>query len=169
MGEPIVDAMLEGRRQKGDPSGPRRAPLDGVAVRRETPPWLHRHVQMLALLDALAAAAATIASKALAYGLGSAADLHVRTVHIPYAAFIVVTVPTWLAVLTKLNPLTYAVQPMRAAVFNEINLEPSVRSQLDPPITWGSWEVPMAVQLGVVAVVTVALIGIAVALFDRTE
>jgi len=85
------------------------------------------------------------------------------------ALFPLANLPRWLEVLTKLNPLTYAVQPMRAAVFNELDLDASVRAQLDPPITWGGWEVPMAVQLGVVAVVTVALIAVAVALFDRTE
>ena len=85
------------------------------------------------------------------------------------ALFPLANLPRWLEVLTKLNPLTYAVQPMRAAVFNELNLDASVRAQLDPPIMWGNWEVPIAVQLGVVAAVTVGLIAIAVALFDRTE
>ena len=71
--------------------------------------------------------------------------------------------------LTKLNPLTYAVQPMRAAVFDHIDVSAETREQLDPPITWWGWEVPEYVQLGVVAVVTVALIGVAVSLFDRSD
>jgi hypothetical protein len=91
--------MIERRKQPSERARSRRATVNGTAARREAPHWLHKHVQMIALLDALAAAAATIASKALAFGLGSAADLHVRSVHIPYAAFIVVSVPTWLAVL----------------------------------------------------------------------
>jgi ABC-2 type transport system permease protein len=77
--------------------------------------------------------------------------------------------PNWLSVLTRLNPLTYAVQPMRAAVFDELNLSSGVRDQLDPAITWWGWEVPMAMQLGIVAVITVGLIGLATALFVRTE
>jgi ABC-2 type transport system permease protein len=85
------------------------------------------------------------------------------------ALFPLANLPSWLSVLTRLNPLTYAVQPMRAAVFDRLDLAPSVRAQLDPPITWGGWQVPMLVQLGVVAVVTAALIGVAVVLFDRTE
>jgi FlaA1/EpsC-like NDP-sugar epimerase len=64
-----------------------------------TPPWLRRHVRFLVGLDALAAVAATLTSKVLAFGLGSAADLHVRSVHIPYPAFVFLSVPTWLVVL----------------------------------------------------------------------
>lgn len=91
--------MIERREGSGDAARSWGPQVDGTTVRRAAPAWLHKHVQMLALLDALAAAAATAAAKALAFGLGSAADLHVRSVHIPYAAFIVVSVPTWLAVL----------------------------------------------------------------------
>ncbi len=83
--------------------------------------------------------------------------------------FPLANLPGWLSVLTRLNPLTYAVQPMRTAVFNHLDIAPQVRAQLDPPITWGGWEVPMAVQLGLVAVVTLTLIAVAVRLFDRTE
>ncbi|MET0907976.1 MAG: ABC transporter permease [Ilumatobacteraceae bacterium] len=85
------------------------------------------------------------------------------------ALFPLANLPTWLSVLTKLNPLTYAVQPMRAAVFDHIDVSAETRAQLDPPITWWGWEVPEYVQLGVVAVVTVALIGVAVSLFDRSD
>jgi ABC-2 type transport system permease protein len=83
--------------------------------------------------------------------------------------FPLANLPTWLSVLTKLNPLTYAVQPMRAAVFDRLGLSSSVRQQLDPAITWWGWEVPRYVQLGLVAAITVALVAFATALFDRTE
>ncbi len=85
------------------------------------------------------------------------------------ALFPLANLPGWLSVLTRLNPLTYAVQPMRAAVFDRLDLPGDVRASLDPPITWGGWNVPLFVQLGVVAAVTGVFIAIAVALFDRTE
>jgi ABC-2 type transport system permease protein len=85
------------------------------------------------------------------------------------ALFPLANLPTWLSVLTKLNPLTYAVQPMRAAVFDRLGLSESVRAQLDPAITWWGWEVPRYVQLGLVGLVTVGLVVFATALFDRTE
>lgn len=35
--------------------------------------------------------------------------------------------PTWLSILTKLNPLTYAVDPMRRAVFSRLDLSPELQ------------------------------------------
>jgi ABC-2 type transport system permease protein len=85
------------------------------------------------------------------------------------ALFPLANLPGWLAVTTKLNPLTYAVQPMRSAVFDELAVPAAVRERLDPAITWFGWDVPIAVQLGVVVVVTLALLVAATALFDRTD
>jgi ABC-2 type transport system permease protein len=85
------------------------------------------------------------------------------------ALFPLANLPGWLAVATKLNPLTYAVQPMRSAVFDELAVPASVRDRLDPAITWFGWDVPIPVQLGVVVVVTLALLVAATALFDRTD
>jgi ABC-2 type transport system permease protein len=85
------------------------------------------------------------------------------------ALFPLANLPGWLSVLTRLNPLTYAVQPMRAAVFDHLDLTAPERARLDPAITWWGWNVPLAVQLLVVVLVTLALIGVAVARFDRTE
>jgi ABC-2 type transport system permease protein len=85
------------------------------------------------------------------------------------ALFPLANLPGWLAVATKLNPLTYAVQPMRSAVFDELGVTAAVRERLDPAITWFGWDVPILVQLGVVVVVTLALLVAATALFDRTD
>jgi ABC-2 type transport system permease protein len=85
------------------------------------------------------------------------------------ALFPLANLPGWLAVATKLNPLTYAVQPMRSAVFDQLAVPAAVRARLDPAITWFGWEVPIPVQLGVVVVVTLALLVAATALFDRTD
>jgi ABC-2 type transport system permease protein len=85
------------------------------------------------------------------------------------ALYPLANLPTWLSVLTKLNPLTYAVQPMRAAVFDELGLSESVRAQLDPQILWWGWAVPQWLKLGLVAAITVGLVAFATILFDRTE
>lgn len=85
------------------------------------------------------------------------------------ALFPLANLPGWLAVATKLNPLTYAVQPMRSAVFDELGVTAAVRDRLDPAITWFGWDVPILAQLGVVVVVTLALLVAASALFDRTD
>lgn len=77
--------------------------------------------------------------------------------------------PTWLAVITLLNPMTYAVEPMRSVVFDHLEVDPVTRATLDPGISWGGWQVPVAVQVAVVAVCCAVLLGAAVARFARTE
>jgi ABC-2 type transport system permease protein len=77
--------------------------------------------------------------------------------------------PRWLDVLTTLNPLTYAVEPMRRVVFERLDLSATDQATLDPGLTWGDWQVPILVQVGVVIAVTVGLLALAIARFDRTE
>lgn len=85
------------------------------------------------------------------------------------ALFPLANLPTWLHVLTSLNPLTYAVAPMRAVVFDHLDLEASTRQALDPGITWFGWQVPVAVQVAMVVVMALGLLVAAVLRFDRTE
>jgi len=77
--------------------------------------------------------------------------------------------PTWLAVVTHLNPMTYAVEPMRSVVFDHLDVDPATRAAFDPGISWGDWPVPIGVQVLVVVAFSVALLFAAVARFSRTE
>jgi ABC-2 type transport system permease protein len=77
--------------------------------------------------------------------------------------------PTWLSIAVRLNPLTYAVHPVRTAVFNHLSVSPEVRARLNPPITWNGWVVPTPVQLLLVAAIGVVLMGIAVRQFQKVE
>ncbi|HMD93640.1 MAG TPA: ABC transporter permease [Trebonia sp.] len=77
--------------------------------------------------------------------------------------------PAWLTVLTRLDPLTYIVDPMRQAVFSHLNLPPETMAVLSPGITWGSWHVPVGVSLGIVAAMGATLLGIAIMEFQKTE
>src|SRR5437016_8045159 len=45
--------------------------------------------------------------------------------------------PAWLTVLTRIDPLTYIVDPMRRAVFDHLPLRPQVLDALSPGVTWG--------------------------------
>jgi ABC-2 type transport system permease protein len=85
------------------------------------------------------------------------------------ALFPLAGLPTWLSVVVRLNPLTYAVEPMRAVVFDHLHVPPAARAALDPGITWGGWHVPVAVQVLLVAILGIALLGVAVLRFARTE
>jgi ABC-2 type transport system permease protein len=85
------------------------------------------------------------------------------------ALFPLANLPRWLAIVTKLNPLTYAVEPMRQAVFAQLHLNPIARKNLDPGITWWGWTVPVGVQVALVAVLGLGLLGVATLRFARTE
>src|SRR6201996_6343364 len=58
------------------------------------------------------------------------------------ALFSVAGLPAWLAVLNRLDPLTYAVDPMRRMVFSHLTISPLARRALDPGVTWWGWHVP---------------------------
>lgn len=77
--------------------------------------------------------------------------------------------PGWLHVATTLNPMTYAVEPIRSVVFDHLDLSPSAQATFDPGITWGGWHVPVALQVAIVAATCLVLLGLAVARFARTE
>jgi ABC-2 type transport system permease protein len=85
------------------------------------------------------------------------------------AMFPLTNLPAWLHVLTRINPLTYAVDPMRRAVFDHLDVSTLARARLSPGVTWGSWTVPIGVELLVVLGIGVALLAVAVASFNRTE
>ncbi|PZS27471.1 MAG: ABC transporter [Pseudonocardiales bacterium] len=85
------------------------------------------------------------------------------------AIFPVTGLPTWLAVLNRIDPLTYAVDPMRRAVFKHLDVTPAVREQLAPGVTWLGWQVPSLVCAGVVAVLGVAMTAVAIAEFNHSE
>jgi ABC-2 type transport system permease protein len=72
-------------------------------------------------------------------------------------------------VLTRLDPLTYVVGPMRYAVLSHLPLDPAAVSALSPSITWAGWPVPIMLSLGIVLVMGLAMMGVAIATFSKTE
>jgi ABC-2 type transport system permease protein len=85
------------------------------------------------------------------------------------AMFPLSNLPTWLTVVTRLNPLTYAIDPMRHAVFTHTNASPAVRALLNPGVTWGGWRVPVPLELLIVVVLGVGLLGLAIVEFRRGD
>jgi ABC-2 type transport system permease protein len=77
--------------------------------------------------------------------------------------------PGWLNFLVKINPITYAVHPMRTTVFNHVDADPASLAKLNPPLTWFGWTVPTLVQLAVVLVSGLILLGIAVLEFNHAD
>jgi ABC-2 type transport system permease protein len=77
--------------------------------------------------------------------------------------------PGWLSVLTRIDPLTYVVGPMRHAVFTHLNLSEAAQQALSPGITWAGWVVPIGLSLGIVAVMGLVMMGVAIATFSKPE
>jgi ABC-2 type transport system permease protein len=77
--------------------------------------------------------------------------------------------PAWLSVLTRIDPLTYIVGPMRHAVFTHLTMSPAFEQRLSPAITWFGWAVPAGLALGFVAIMALAMTGVAIAEFRKTE
>ncbi|HEX3920853.1 MAG TPA: ABC transporter permease [Streptosporangiaceae bacterium] len=77
--------------------------------------------------------------------------------------------PAWLSVLTRIDPLTYIVGPMRHAVFSHLSMPAAFEQRFSPAITWAGWEVPLGLSLGIVAAMGAGMMAIAIAEFRKTE
>jgi daunorubicin resistance ABC transporter membrane protein len=77
--------------------------------------------------------------------------------------------PAWLAVLTRIDPLTYIVEPMRHAVFSHLSIGPLATHTLAPGVSWAGWLVPVWLSLAIVAAMGLAMMAVAIAEFARTE
>jgi len=77
--------------------------------------------------------------------------------------------PVWLAIATKVNPVTYAVLPMRHILFSHMSLPPQAARLLDHNLTWGGWSVPVALQLLILGILGLVVFAIAVKRFSKTD
>jgi ABC-2 type transport system permease protein len=85
------------------------------------------------------------------------------------AVFPIYRLPTWLGTLTRFDPLAYAVDLMRRAVFQSVHAPAAVRAELSPGIHWGSWRLPAGFEIAIVVVVAASLLGGAIYQFTRAE
>jgi ABC-2 type transport system permease protein len=85
------------------------------------------------------------------------------------ALYPISNLPTWLETITLINPVTYAVHAVRETVFNHLDAPAAALEQLNPPIDWFGWTVPMSVQLLIPVVLGVVMLVIATAEFNRAE
>jgi ABC-2 type transport system permease protein len=85
------------------------------------------------------------------------------------ALFPAVGLPTWLTVLNRIDPLTYAVDPMRRLVFAHLTISPAARHALDSGVSWWSWHVPALLEAGVIVALGLIMLGIAIWEFSTTE
>jgi ABC-2 type transport system permease protein len=78
------------------------------------------------------------------------------------ALFPVSGLPGWLAILNRLDPITYAVDPMRKLVFSRLDVTV-------PGVTWFGWHVPVALEVLMVLVLGLVMLGVAIWEFSTTE
>jgi ABC-2 type transport system permease protein len=85
------------------------------------------------------------------------------------ALFPVANLPGWLAVLNRLDPLTYAVDPMRRVVFNHLDISSTARAALDPGVSWWGWHVPTGLEVAIVFAMGMAMLSIAIWEFNLSD
>ena len=85
------------------------------------------------------------------------------------AIFPVSGLPAWLAVLNRIDPLTYAIDPMRHAVFEHLDVNDKARQALDAGVSWGSWHVPPVLEAAIVLLLGLVMLIVAIVEFSRTD
>jgi ABC-2 type transport system permease protein len=85
------------------------------------------------------------------------------------ALFPVSGLPGWLTLLNRIDPLTYAVDPMRRLVFGHLHLTAAARTSLDPGLTWWGWHLPALFEAGVVLLLGLVMLAIAIWEFNASE
>jgi ABC-2 type transport system permease protein len=75
----------------------------------------------------------------------------------------------WLTVLTRVNPLTYAVDPVRRVVFAEQNLPPAAKERFPTGVELFGHVLPIGAELAITAGVAAVFLALAVQSFSRTD
>jgi len=77
--------------------------------------------------------------------------------------------PAWLAFITRLNPLTYAIAPFRQVIFEAQNMSAVAKAHFSTSVTWFGWPLPMWLELLIVVVFAAIFFVLAVRGLSRTE
>ncbi|MBI3649251.1 MAG: ABC transporter permease [Actinobacteria bacterium] len=77
--------------------------------------------------------------------------------------------PHWLAAITRINPLTYAVDPLRQAVFAAQQMPLAARERFPVGVELFGHTLPVGLELGIVAAFAVVFLTIAVRAFGKPE
>ncbi len=85
------------------------------------------------------------------------------------ALFSAAGLPVWLTILNRIDPLTYAVDPMRKLVFSHLSISPAAKHALDPGVTWWGWHLPGLLEAAIVLGLGLLMLGIAIWEFSGSE
>jgi ABC-2 type transport system permease protein len=85
------------------------------------------------------------------------------------ALFPLNNLPKWLTVITRINPVTYAVAPLRQVVFAAQDMTPAAQARFAAGVTVFGHTLPIVVDVGVVVAFSLVFFGLAVRGLSRTE
>ena len=85
------------------------------------------------------------------------------------AMFPVNNLPAWLTFLTRINPLTYAVQPLKQVVFAAQDMSPAAQARFPTGVTLFGHTLTIGAELAIVATFAVVFLVLAVRGFGRPE
>lgn len=85
------------------------------------------------------------------------------------AMFPLIGLPTWLAILTRINPLTYAIAPLRKVVFSAQSMPIEAQRRFPTEVTIFGHALSMAAEVGIVIAFAVVFLVLAVRNFGRPE
>ena len=77
--------------------------------------------------------------------------------------------PTWLAVMTRLNPVTYAVDPLRRVVFAAQAMPPAAAARFSTGIRLFGTTLSLSAEIGIFCVFTAVFLVLAIAGFGKPE
>ncbi len=77
--------------------------------------------------------------------------------------------PEWLAAITRINPLTYAIDPLRHVVFAAQHMTPLAAARFSTGVSLFGYTLPVAAEIGIVCCFAALFLGLAVHQFGRAE
>ncbi len=77
--------------------------------------------------------------------------------------------PAWLAVITRVNPLTYAIDPLRRVVFAAQHMPPAAAARFSTGVSLFGYSLPVSAEVGFVCAFAAVFLALAVAGFGRPE
>jgi len=85
------------------------------------------------------------------------------------ALFPLAGLPAWLAAITRINPLTYAVDPLRHVVFAAQNMPLAARVRFATGVELFGHTLPIAAEIGIVTAFAVVFLSLAIRAFGKPE
>jgi ABC-2 type transport system permease protein len=77
--------------------------------------------------------------------------------------------PSWLGAITRINPLTYAVDPLRHVVFAAQRMPPAARQRFPTGIEIFGRTLPLGAEIGIVFAFAIVFLTLAIHAFGRPE